>query len=60
MAAAYRQLAVAPDQLWAGVLVAYHPQTQQPAFVILRALPFGATASVEAFLRTSIAIRVVG
>eukprot|EP00971_Amphidinium_carterae_P346787 6488476-Amphidinium_carterae.1 len=60
LAAAYRQLAVAPDNLWASVLVAFNPYERKPAFIILRALPFGATASVEAFLRTSIAIRAVG
>ena len=60
LSSAYRQLAFDPDHQWACVLVAYDPHRQAPAFIVLHALPFGASAAVEAFLRTSLALKAIG
>ena len=60
LSSAYRQLAVRPDHAWASVLLAFDPILQKPAYIVMRALPFGASAAVEAFLRTSIAIKHIG
>ena len=60
LSSAYRQLAYRPDHAWACVLVAYDPGLMKPAYVLLKALPFGASAAVEAFLRTSLAIKHIG
>eukprot|EP00971_Amphidinium_carterae_P351314 6492048-Amphidinium_carterae.1 len=60
LASAYRQLPVRPDHLWSCVLVAHDPDRGLPAYVVLRALPFGAVSAVDSFLRTSIAVRHVG
>ena len=60
LAAAYRQLPILPAHQWACVIVAYDPVRKVLAYRILHALPFGATAAVEAFLRASLALKVVG
>eukprot|EP00971_Amphidinium_carterae_P224054 4446023-Amphidinium_carterae.1 len=50
LASAYRQLPVRPEHQWACVVSTYCPERGCPSFLVLRALPFGAVASVEAFL----------
>eukprot|EP00971_Amphidinium_carterae_P156752 3107453-Amphidinium_carterae.1 len=60
LSAAYRQLAVRAAHRWACVLVAYDPVKKCPAYVVMKALPFGSMAAVEAFLRTSLALRHCG
>ena len=57
---AYRQLGVRSDHLrysWAAV---WDAEAQEPKVFQLRSLPFGATASVAAFLRLSRALRFLG
>ena len=49
LTAAYKQLAVNPEQNLIRALVAYNPELQSPAYFIFNALPFGATGSVYAF-----------
>ena len=51
--AAYKQLAVSPDQGFARVLTAYDPIRRVPAFYIINALPFGATSAVYGFNRVA-------
>ena len=51
--AAYKQLAVSPDQGFARVLTAYDPIRRVPAFYIINALPFGATSGVYGFNRVA-------
>eukprot|EP00971_Amphidinium_carterae_P320829 6377463-Amphidinium_carterae.1 len=45
------------EHLWAMVLVVFDPHRGVPAFIVLRALPFGTYSAVEAFVRTSHALR---
>ena len=53
LTAAYKQLAVNPEQTLIRALVAYTPELQAPAYFIFNALPFGATRSVYAFNRVA-------
>ena len=57
---AYRQLGVHQDHLkysWGGV---WNPELKRVEVFQMRSLPFGATASVAAFLRASRALRTLG
>ena len=51
--AAYKQLAVSPEQGFVRVLTAYDPIRRVPAFFIINALPFGATSAVYGFNRVA-------
>ena len=51
LTAAYKQLAVSPDQAFVRVLTSYDPSRKVPAFFLINALPFGATSSVYGFNR---------
>ena len=53
LAKAYKQWAVAPDQLWASVITAWDPVKLKPALFIQHTLPFGAGAAVLHFDRLS-------
>ena len=53
LTAAYKQLAVDPNQATIRALVAYNPELQSPAFFVFNALPFGATGSVYGFNRVA-------
>ena len=53
LTAAYKQLAVSPDQNFVRSLVAFDPVLKQPAYFIFNALPFGATSSVYSFNRVA-------
>ncbi len=53
LAAAYKQLAVSPDQGFVRVLTACDPGRKVLAFFIISALPFGATSSVYGFNRVA-------
>ena len=53
LTAAYKQLAVSPDQPFVRVLTAYDPNRKVPAFFLINALPFGATSSVYGFNRVA-------
>ena len=53
LTAAYKQLAVSPDQGFVRVLAAYDPCKKVPAFFLINALPFGATSSVYGFNRVA-------
>ena len=51
--AAYKQVAVSPEQGFARVLTAYDPIRRVPAFYIINALRFGATSAVYGFNRVA-------
>ena len=53
LAKAYKQWAVAPDQLWASVIPSWDPVKLKPALFIQHTLPFGAGAAVLHFDRLS-------
>ena len=60
MRKAYRQLAVRKSHLDFAWISVWDPVSKRPALFKMETLPFGATASVSAFLRMSQAIKVVG
>ena len=60
MKKAYRQIAVSPAHLDLAWIVVWNPTTLKPAAFRMVTMPFGATASVGAFLRHSQAIKAVG
>ena len=60
MRKAYRQLAVRKSHLDFAWISVWDPSSRQPALFKMETLPFGATASVSAFLRLSQAIKVLG
>jgi len=60
LAAAYRQIAVAPQSAWVSNVAVYNPSTSQPSFFEQVALPFGAVASVHIFNRLARAVWSVG
>ena len=57
---AYRQIAVKKAHLDLAWIVVWNPVEQSPALFKMRTMPFGATASVGAFLRLSQAIKSIG
>ena len=60
MRKAYRQLAVCKSHLDFAWISVWDPELKRPALFKMETLPFGATASVSAFLRISQAIKVIG
>jgi hypothetical protein len=60
MRKAYRQLAVSKGHLDFAWISVWDPLQGRPALFKMETLPFGATASVSAFLRMSQAIKVIG
>ena len=59
-ALAYRQLAVREEHLHASWVAVWNPVEKRPQVFQMDSLPFGATAFVAAFLRTSQALKVLG
>ena len=57
---AYRQIAIRSDHLDLAWIVVWNPGSQKPAVFRMMTMPFGATASVGAFLRLSQAIKAIG
>lgn len=53
MKAAYRQLGIHPDSLWASYVVVFNPYKRAAENFQLQAVPFGATRSVFSFLRVA-------
>ena len=51
--AAYRQLGIHPDSLWAAYVVVFNPYKRVAEIFQLQAVPFGATRSVFSFLRVA-------
>ena len=60
MRKAYRQIAICESHLDFAWIVVWNPEQQRPALFKMKTMPFGATASVSAFLRLSQAIKMVG
>ena len=60
MRKAYRQLAVRKSHLDFAWISVWDPVLGRPALFKMETLPFGATASVSAFLRVSQAIKILG
>ena len=60
MRKAYRQIAIRRDHLDMAWIVVWNPVDCSPALFKMRTMPFGATASVGAFLRLSQAIKSIG
>jgi len=57
--AAYRQLAVRPSQAHLSIVCVKNPETGEPEFFEICAMPFGASASVHGFNRVSAAIEAI-
>ena len=57
---AYRQLGVSSSHLDFSWIAVWSPVEARPKYFRMESLPFGATASVAAFLRTSAAIKTIG
>lgn len=53
LSAAYRQLGISPASKWVSYIAVYDPESRAPKIFSMRALPFGASRSVYAFLRTA-------
>ena len=53
LSAAYRQLGVSPSSKWVSYIAVYDPESRSPKIFSMKALPFGASRSVYAFLRTA-------
>ena len=53
LSAAYRQLGIAPSSRWVSYIAVFDPESRSPKVFAMRALPFGASRSVYAFLRTA-------
>ena len=60
MKKAYRQIAIRAEHLDLAWIVVWDPVSKKPAVFRMVAMPFGATASVGAFLRLSQAIKAIG
>ena len=58
--AAYKQLHVHPEDRWSSVISLYSPEKQRPQVFAQIVLPFGASASVNAFNRLSRFLWYVG
>ena len=57
---AYRQIAIRAEHLDLAWIAVWNPIEQRPAVFRMVTMPFGATASVGAFLRLSQAIKAIG
>eukprot|EP00435_Cladocopium_sp_Y103_P044234 s1937_g12.t1 len=60
MRKAYRQVAISEPHLDFAWIVVWNPVLGKPALFRMQTMPFGATASVGAFLRLSQAIKMIG
>ena len=60
MRKAYRQIAIREDHLDLAWISVWDPYKKRPALFRMESMPFGATASVGAFLRLSQAIKSIG
>lgn len=58
--AAYRQLAIAPAERWAGPICVFDPNKSGPSIFLPWALPFGAVTSVYSFNRAARALWTLG
>ena len=58
--AAYRQLGIHPDSLWAAYVVVFNPYKRVAENFQLQAVPFGATRSVFSFLRVAYSLWWLG
>ena len=59
MEAAYRQLPIRADERGKAIICIFDPESKKPRFFKMATMPFGAIASVHAFLRTAAAINNV-
>ena len=57
---AYRQIGIMQDHLKFGWISVWDPDSNQPRLFRMESMPFGATASVGAFLRLSQALKCLG
>ena len=57
---AYRQIGIAESHLLASWIAVWCPCSSEPKAFAMKSMPFGATASVQAFLRISIALKTLG
>lgn len=57
---AYRQIGIAKKHLLSAWIAAWNPATSRPMVFAMKSMPFGATASVQAFLRLSVALKTLG
>ena len=57
---AYRQFPTRPSNAWTQIMGIWDPDESRPRLYIQRALPFGAAASVHAFVTWSTALRFLG
>ena len=57
---AYRQIGIAKKHLSSAWIAAWNPATSRPMVFAMKSMPFGATASVQAFLRLSVALKTLG
>ena len=57
---AYRQVGIADSHLVASWVAVWCPPSSEPKAFAMKSMPFGATASVQAFLRISIALKTLG
>ena len=57
---AYRQIGIAEKHLSASWIGVWSPTVSRPMAFAMKSMPFGATASVQAFLRISVALKTLG
>jgi hypothetical protein len=57
---AYKQLCVAPHNLWSSCITAFNPHTGRPSMFAQHTLPFGACSSVICFNRVSRLLWMLG
>ena len=60
LTAAYRQMPVRPDTAWAAYICFVHPETHERVYFKMRAMPFGSSMAVFAFLRLSHSLWFLG
>ncbi|CAE7032352.1 unnamed protein product [Symbiodinium sp. CCMP2592] len=60
LTAAYRQMPVHPDTDWAAYICFVHPDTNERVYFRMKAMPFGSSMAVYAFLRISHSLWFLG
>ncbi|CAE7221237.1 unnamed protein product [Symbiodinium sp. CCMP2592] len=60
LTAAYRQMPVHPDTAWAAYICFVHPDTNERVYFRMKAMPFGSSMAVYAFLRISHSLWFLG
>ena len=60
LSAAYRQVCISKDSLWASYIAIHDPVRSKPSYFRMNALPFGAIKSVFSFLRLSHSLWFLG